>query len=408
VRQVLLRLSGFAIFPLLSLVTPLLLLPIVSSVVGGSGISSVVSGQAIGGFAATVLIWGWNIEGPVSAARAESDDARAILYARSVRTRLLLLVVVLPAAIVVSVVVALPGFAVDASCMAVANVIVGLSPAWFCIGVGKPRLLALYDTLPRVIATVIASPVVLATDSLLPYAGIMVVASAVSLAVFHRRHSPRQPWFPLHLRETFRDLGKQAKTAGISLVGNAYAATPAPIATVTSSAVASGRLSSADTLYRFGLFSVIALGNAFQGWTLEPGLSTRHRRHVVAIVAHVILGLAGLVIITTLGPLVSSLLFAGRAQATTELCFYYGVAFLFLSASTPFIRNLLIPAARQQTVLVWSLISAVFGIVAMLFAGITGHPTLIPLGMAGSEALIALGLLLPGLRVLVSERTAEA
>jgi hypothetical protein len=403
-KTVLLRLSGFALLPLLSLITPLLLLPTVSSVVGSHGISSVISGQAIGGFAATLLIWGWNVDGPIAAARATTDEERGTIYARSMRTRLLLLFVVLPATVVVSILIAVRGFGPDAAYMGIANALAGLSPAWFCIGLGKPRLLALYDTLPRVLATLVSAPLILLTQSLWTYAVVMVLASIVSLTVFHRRYSPSQSWFPRSIRSTMHALGAQAHTAGISLMGNAYASTPAPIATATSSPTASGSLSTADTLYRFGIFSVTALGNAFQSWTIEPGSVARHRRHMAAIFAHVALGLAGLVIITALGPFVSSLLFVGKAQATTALCFYYGLAFFFLSASTPLIRNLLIPTARQRLVLRWTSVSAIFGLAAMLAAGLSGHTTLIPLGMAASEAILCFGLVGPALRSLSTER----
>jgi hypothetical protein len=406
-RTMLLRLSGFALLPLLSLITPLLLLPTVSSVVGSHGVSSIISGQAIGGFAATLLIWGWNVDGPVAVARATNDDERAIVYARSMRTRLLLLVVVLPATVAVSALIAVHGFGPDAAYMGIANALAGLSPAWFCIGLGKPRLLAFYDTLPRVIATGVAAPLIVLTHSLWVYALATALASAISLSVFHRRYSPGQAWFPRSVPRTVRDLGAQAHTAGISLTGNAYASTPTPIATATSTPTASGSLSTADTLYRFGIFSVAALGNAFQSWTIEPGVTARHRRHLAAIAAHSALGLAGLIIITTLGPLASSLLFVGKAQATTTLCFYYGLAFFFLSASTPLIRNLLIPAARQALVLRWTTISAILGVAAMLTAGLTGHTTLIPLGMAASEAILCLGLLAPALRSLSMQQELE-
>jgi hypothetical protein len=403
-KTVLVRLSGFALLPLLSLITPLLLLPTVSSVVGSHGVSSVISGQAIGGFAATLLIWGWNVDGPVAAARATTDEERAAIYSRSIRTRLLLLIVVLPATAIVSTLIAIHGFGPDAAYMGIANALAGLSPAWFCIGLGKPRLLALYDTLPRVLATVISAPLIFLTQSLWSYGIAMVLASIVSLTLFHHRYSPSQRWLPRPIRDTLHDLGAQAHTAGISLMGNAYASTPAPIATATSSPIASGSLSTADTLYRFGIFSVTALGNAFQGWTIEPGIAAPYRRHLAAVAAHSALGLAGLAVITTLGPFASSLLFAGKAQATTVLCLYYGLAFFFLSVSTPLIRNLLIPAARQALVLRWTTVSAVFGLAAMLTVGLTGHTTLIPLGMAASEAILCFGLLWPALRCLAAER----
>lgn len=283
----------------------------------------------------------------------------------------------------------------------------GLSPAWFCIGVGQPRLLALYDTVPRFVATAAAAPLLLLSHQLWHYTALLTVATVLSLIVFHRRYSPGGQWLPLNLRESLGELKGQAKTAGISLAGNAYASTPAPIATATTAPQASGSLATADTLYRFGLFTVVALGNAFQSWTIERGAANPVRRQLTAIWAHAGLGVLGALILTLVGPIASSLLFAGRMQASMELCAYYGLAFVFLSASTPFIRNLLIPAGRQSQVLRWTLISAILGVAAMIWAGANGNAPGIALGMALSEAVLFVALLIPGLKLLREERASD-
>ena len=403
-KTVLLRLSGFTVLPLLSLITPLLLIPVISTVVGGDGISSVLSGQAIGTFAATVLMWGWNVDGPVAVARATREDERAHVYARSIRTRLLLLGVVMPASAVVTALVAVPAYRWEAVAMAWAVAFAGMSPSWFCIGLGQPRLLALYDTVPRFLATAATAPILLVTHQLWFYTALVAVASVVALVAFHLKFSPGQRWLPTNARASLRELAAQGRTAGISLAGNAYASTPTPIATASTSPAASGSLATADTLYRFGLFTVIALGNAFQGWTIEHGATNRRQRHLAAIIAHAGLGVIGAVILTLAGPFVSSLLFVGKAQATTELCLYFGLAFLFLSASTPFIRNLLIPAGRQNLVLTWTLVSAGFGVLAMIWAGAAGNAPGIALGMALSEAVLFVTLLIPGWKLISHER----
>ncbi|WP_426996329.1 polysaccharide biosynthesis protein [Pseudarthrobacter sp. N5] len=403
-KTLLLRLSGFTVLPLLSLITPLLLIPVISSFIGGGGISSVISGQAIGTFAATVLMWGWNVDGPVAVARSASAADRANVYLRSIRTRLVLLAVVLPASAVVAALVANPAFSWEAVAMAWAVGIAGMSPSWFCIGLGQPRLLAVYDTVPRFIATTAAAPILLLTHQLWFYTGLLAVATVASLVLFHRNFSPGGRWLPRDIRGALGELAAQSRTAGISLAGSAYASTPTPIATASTTPAASGSLATADTLYRFGLFTVVALGNAFQGWTLEDGASGRRNRHVAAIWAHASLGVIGAAVLTLAGPFVSGLLFAGKAQATTELCFYYGIAFLFLSASTPFIRNLLIPAGKQNVVLRWTLFSAVFGVAAMIWAGADGNAPGIALGMALSEAALFVTLLIPGWKLLSHER----
>lgn len=399
-KTVLLRLSGFTFLPLLSLVTPLLLLPIISGFVGAEGISSVISGQAIGIFGATVLLWGWNIDGPVAIARAAGNRERGAIYLASIRTRILLMLLIVPLVVVLSAMIAAPGFRADAVSMALASVLTGMSPAWFCIGMGQPKMLAIFDTVPRFLATAASAPLLMLTHQLWNYTAILAVATVLSLVLFHRRLSPSGAWLPTDVRATLGEIKAQGHTASINMAGNAYASTPTPIATATTSAAASGALATADTLYRFGLFTIVALGNAFQSWTIESGISNTRQRHVMAIWSHVILGVVGAAILTVAGPTVSAILFAGQIQASTELCFYYGVSFVFLSASTPFIRNLLIPAGERALILRWTLVSAVFGVAVMLVSGFAGNAVGIAMGMALSEALLFVSLLFPALRVL--------
>ncbi len=397
---VLTRLAGFAVLPLLALVMPLLLLPIIGGLVGPQGWSSAIAGQAIGTIASVVVLWGWNVDGTVLIARATSPDARAEVYARSVRTRLLLAAVVVPASVGVAVVVARPGFAGEASAMAVAYALLGLSPAWYGIGAGQPLLLGLYDTLPRFVATVAAAPLLLVTRSLWPFPALMAATTVAALWLFHRRFAPGRRWLPWPLRATLADLAEQRHTAGINLAGQVYAQTPTPIATATLPPLASGPLATTDTLYRLGLFSAVALGNAFQGWTLEPGVPDRRRRHLAALAAHSVLGVAGVVVLVVLGPPISPLLSANAAPATVTLCFAYGLAFAFLSAGTPLIRNLLIPAGRQPLVLRATLAAAGVGLVVMVGSGLAGSAEGVAFGMAASELAMLLLLLPPALRVL--------
>jgi PST family polysaccharide transporter len=188
--------------------------------------------------------------------------------------------------------------------------------------------------------------------------------------------------------------------AAISLSGTTYAATPVPIGQAFVPNTVMAGFSSADTVYRFGLFSVMALGNTFQGWTLEPQDASPKKRHTAAIVSHLALGLAGAAFLAILGPLATEIIMGSVNKAGQLTCALYGLSFLFISASTPFIRNLLLPQGRQRLILVWTLISAVIGIALMVLAATRGWADGIALAMALSEAILFLGLLVPGLRLL--------
>jgi len=398
-RSVLRRLTGFTVLPLLSLVTPFLLLPVVARVAGPSGWSSFVAGQAVGMVGATVVFWGWNVGGPVLVAQASSAVERAEVYAASLRTRYLLLLGVVPAAAVVSALVAQPGHRVDASAMAVATSLLGLSPSWFGIGVGDPWLLFWYDTMPRVVAAVVGAGVVWATGFVWTYPVLLALSVAVSLVAFRRRVvAGVDGTSPFPVSRSGGELRTHLGTAGINLAATAYASTPVPIVTVAFRPEVSSPFASADAAYRLGLFTVTAMGNAFQGWTLEGSGGERRSRHRTAFGAHLALGVVGGLLFAALGPWATGFVFGPDVAAPRDVCVWYGVAFLFLSVSTPPIRNLLVPAGRVRLVLGWTLGSAVVGLVLMLGAAVAGWSAGVAAGMAVSEAVLLAGLLGPALR----------
>jgi len=408
-RSVLRRLTGFTVLPLLSLVTPFLLMPVVARVAGPPGWSSFVAGQAVGTVGATVVFWGWNVGGPVLVAQASTAAERAEVYAASLRTRYLLLVGVLPAAALVSALVAQPGHRVDAAAMAVATALLGMSPSWFGIGVGDPWLLFWYDTLPRVVAACLGAAVVWATGLVWTYPVLLALSVVVSLMAFRRRVAGPSvrggSLFPVS--RSAGELRSHLGTAGINLAATAYASTPVPVVTVAFRPEVSSPFASADAAYRLGLFSVTAMGNAFQGWTLETGLDggERRSRHRSAFLAHLVLGVVGGGLFAALGPWVTGFVFGADVAAPRNVCVWYGLAFLFLSASTPPIRNLLVPAGRVRLVLGWTVGSAAVGLASMVAAALAGWSAGVAAGMAVSEAVLLAGLLGPALHAARTART---
>lgn len=395
-KPVLLRLAGFTFLPLLTLVLPFLLLPIVARVVGAPGWSSITSGQAIGVFAATFILWSWNVSGPVEVARSQSQADQASIYSKSMRTRLVLAAFVLPLMTILVFFVAHTGYRLDAITMAWATALTGFSPAWFGIGTGQPRILALFDTLPRFIAAVVSAPIILSTSQIWIYGVFSLAATTVSLVAFHRKFGEQRNWFPSRPWRVIREIVPQASTAGINLTGSAYASSPVPIVTATiPSSVVASQFASADSIYRLGIFTIVAVGNTFQGWTLEHSAPDPRRRHIVAFISHVLLGLAGGLFLTFFTPWVSAVMFGESVRADRLTSFYYGLSFLFLSASTPLIRNLLVPAKRQTAVLKVTVVSAAVGISLMVTAGVAGSAQGVALGAAFSELVLFIGLLLP-------------
>ncbi|MDK9347715.1 hypothetical protein FAM23867_001805 [Propionibacterium freudenreichii] len=392
------RLAGFTGWPLLSLVTPLVAMPIIARFVG-DGWSGVVTAMSIGTFGSNLAIWGWSYAGPALVAQA-SETERARLYTESVCSRLLMLVFVLPATMIVTLLLAPTSVRLPAVLVASAFTMGALSPQWFCIGVGRPKLLGLYDTLPRVIATIASVPIMLWTQSMIAYPLLLIATLLIALWLFPRRVITTPAPSSVTLRDAWRSIRSMASIASASIVGVAYSYAPVPIATALLLSIDSSRFASADQLYRYALFAVTALGNALQGWALEVEGPAGRRRHHAAIALHAVLGLLGAAGIAFVGPWATRVLFGAQVAAGPSLTAWYAVAFLFISASTPFLRNILVPNGRQKTVLLATMTAAVLGIIVMVLAGLDNRAAGIAAGLALSEALIMAVTTLPALRVL--------
>ena len=395
------RIGGFLGIPLLSAVAPFLILPFVSRIAGASGWGDIIAAQAVGTFGAIAVTFGWGIFGPPAVAQAASTAARQRLYRDSLVVRLLACAVVLPVCLLITWAVVGGETLRDSLFMAGSLVLTGLLPSWYCIGIGKPMLMARYDVLPRLGAAVASLPLMLWLDTIWPYPVLTTLALVVPTILFSRRilagyDAAAEP------RRTLVQRARQTMaTAGIDAAGNAYGSTPVPISTAVLPAAAASSFGSADKLYRLGLSIVVtSLGNAFQGWVLAPEAPDPRRRQLLAMAAHASTGVVGLVFLGGFGPMVTSFLFGADVAATRPTAIWYGVAFLFISLSTPLIRNLLVPSGRGRFVLVATLATSVAGLALMAYGAVQRDGTLIAMGLASSEILLTVLLAPAALRLL--------
>jgi len=398
-RPLLLRVLGFGGLPLISAIVPLLVTPLIARIAGPDGWSSISSGMAIGIFAAATILFGWNIEGPIRVASAARRGIRAVVYRESLATRFALTALVLPATAAVVAAISRPENRLDAIVIALATALGGLSPAWYCIGIGKPRLLAVVDTVPRVIAAGLAIPALLAWHQVWVYGLLLGLSSLASLVVFPRAAGIALSESKLTLQEVWSITKRLSPVAASGLAGNAYGSTPVPIATALVSPASASSFASADQIYRYALFPVIVLGNALQSWTLEARGRLGQRRQLIGLALHAILGICGAVFLAVLGPWLTGLLFGSAVSATPAASAYYGLSFFFICIASPLQRNLLIPARRAQLVLMSTVIAAVVGVAIMLVAGAAKSADAIAMGLAASEGLIVLILVVPAIAV---------
>lgn len=353
------RLFGFGSLPVLASLAPILLLGIVSRASTPDQWQALNVGQAVGSFATAVTMFGWQVVGPPAVALAAHEDERRTTYAAAWWLRAGVWAIVTPAVVALSVTLSPPGTGWLAALMCVSAALSGMSMTWYAIGVGRARLITAFEVVPRMAALASGACLVALTGQPLWYPACTVVGILLAQLAFHRhrfsRFVPRWPG-----REALRAAtSRSAPGAGVLILAGVRASAPVPVSTLVGGGGGVVPLSSADRLFRYSLFSVSALGDAVQNWVLEGG--TGRRRQGIALALHLALGVVGAVGMAALGPWCTSLLWGAHVAATPQFCAGYAVAFFFVSAGTPLVRNVLVPRARTRFVLISDVVGLVCG-----------------------------------------------
>lgn len=395
-----LRLAGFTGAPILSALAPFIILPVISRIVGPEGWANFSAGQSVGILGMVGVLFGWGVVGPVRVARETSIQERAVILHESIRSRLLTSLIAVPAAGVATFLVSGPSFRLESVAVAVAMTIGGFTPAWFCIGQGNPRALMLFDATPKLAASLISLPIVGLTGQVLWYPALLLGFTIPAFAIHARLTAHGDALGDAEPRGVVSVLRTLVPTAAIDATGNAYGATAIPIATAGLSASEASSFASADRAYRIAIMAVIAFGNAFQAWVLDPASTDVRRRHRLAILSHLGLGFLGGLALALLGPWATGLLFGAAVAAQPVPSALFGVAFFFLSTTTPLIRNILIPSHHYRVVFGATVAAAAVGLLTMLAGSAAGSAAIISLGVAASEATAFVVLVLPARRAL--------
>ncbi len=397
-RSLMLRLAGFTGAPILSALAPFIILPVISRIVGADGWANFSTGQSIGILGMVGVLFGWGIVGPVRVARATSMQEHAVILHESIRSRLLTSLIAVPAAAVATFLVSGPSYRLESVAVAVAMTVGGLTPAWFCIGQGNPRALMIFDALPKLAASLLALPIIALTGQILWYPALLLAFTVPAFAIHAYLTAHGDALGDARPRRLLSVLRALVPTATIDATSNAYGSTAIPIATAGLDPADASSFASADRAYRIAIMAVIAFGNAFQAWVLDPQTTGTARRHRLALLSHIVLGLAGGSAIALLGPWLTGVLFGQDVAAKPLPSLLFGVAFFFLSTTTPLIRNILIPAQAYRTVFAATIAAAAVGITTMVVGSLLGSASIVALGVAVSEATTFVVLVVPARR----------
>jgi len=359
------RILSFGTSTLVTLLTPLVVLPIIATVTDTSGWAALAVGQSIGSLFAILVAFGWPVVGPVELARSSREAVGSIFY-ESLLTRGMLLLVAVAPVVVVSYVAAPPGRFGLVVTTAVAFASTALTSSWVAVGLGSASRFMLLESLPRLVVLVAAAVAIQRGGSLYLYPTAIAAASVIGAFLFAWSGvRPRRPQDRLRTAVR-RRLRAQVAAAATALSAAAYSAGALLLVGVSTTVHQTALMSSAQLIYGVGLYAVVALSSSLQAWVVHPDPVVAKDRRRRALLCHAALGLVGLALCASLAPTVATVLFGSDLAPGYAVALAYGAAFAAVSVVTSLAQHFLLPASDVTGVLWASVVGAAVGVPALL------------------------------------------
>jgi hypothetical protein len=293
------------------------------------------TGQSLGMAIAVIVELGWGITGPVRAASSTMPDISR-LFRDSVAERGLTLLMLIPviAAIILGLGTAHPRVAILA---AVSMSLNGLAASWLYVGMSKPLLMVLLDTLPRAGASLAGAWTLVALGRNLEILPIIQILGGIiaTLAPFAFLPSPsRRTGKRRSMGRVIQEFWQAQGAAMVVRVSTtAYVALPTVLLAIVSGPTAVASYAAVDRLARSGLSGLGSAGLAFQGWI--PAVTGRARlsRMRAALYFNGLLSIVSGTAFIILAPWLIRVLFLDRIDTSPVAIWSFGVAIAFVVMS---------------------------------------------------------------------------
>lgn len=374
-----LKLSGYASSMLLLGIASLVIVPEMIKVEGAQAWGSIALGQAWGAVGAVVIAYGWQISGPALVAQGDPiSRRREFEESLALKTALFVPICAVASGAAMMFSTQRPDLAVAG---AVSMASIGLTASWFFVGMSRPYHLLAFETVPRVLGTLVGIVVMRsgggALAGVLCQAAGMLLAAALSSTVIllslptQVPHPKRAP-----LRHT---LARQVNGLGASVASSVYISAPVVLIALVAPAI-QPVYALVDRLQRQIGVALTPVVSLLQGWVPGGGPDHRSARVRVAIGASSAAGLLLAVAVATTSHLLIGYVGGGYFHVSTAIYVLMG-AFVGLVMLDGALAQAVLPTVgRLDVVAKATLLSAVVGL---------------PLTVAG--ALVSVELALVGL-----------
>ena len=316
------RIAAFGLLPAASLLSTLVLLPIISARFGQPGWSSVLLGQSIGAAASVVCGLGWHMEGADLIARA-TPIQRRVMYRASVRQRAVALLVASPAVVGVSL-VARPDLPLVCVLSALAVALNALSPGWYFVGLSRPSQLLVAEGGPR-LAVNLAAIVLVVFLPLWSYPVALIIGVLATLAItsFYVDREARRvhPGLPVPDRPPTPIGGRIPVLAVLARGADAASSYMSPPLVALVAAPAYPLYAAVDKLNQTLVNGMSMIARGLTAWIAETDGAGRRRRITGAVLVGVTLAMLSFVVLIFLTPYLLQYLFAGTVASSPGIAF---------------------------------------------------------------------------------------
>ena len=304
---------------------------------------AIALGQGIGAVAAVMVAYGWGLSGPAVIAAA-GPTGRRTEYLASVRVKRLLFPVAAVLAAGISALIAreLWMFGLVGALSATS---IGLTANWFFVGLGRPYVLLLVETMPRVVGTGIGIGVMALGGSALvgvlaQFAGMLTAFTTSTLWILRHTSGGSQP--QPTVRETLRS---QRHGSVSTLVSAAYVSAPLVIVS-TFAPVAQPLYALADKVQRQISVALGPLVTVQQGWVPRAkGEQLYRRARLVLLVGAAVAVSCGLAVVLG-GPVLMDWLGGGELVAPWPVLVLMA-AFVTLSVYESMVSKVVLAALHR-------------------------------------------------------------
>jgi len=379
------RVLGFAMLPVISALSALVLLPMVTRYQGAAGWSSLALGQSLGAVISVIGGLAWPFIGGDRIARDSDKSNHSYIFMLAVCTRGLVTLAGLIIGTVFLIFLS-PGPLV-ATWLFMAGVAGNaLTAAWFYAGTGSPSRLIVNEGIPRLLGYLASVPLLAITHDIFYYALMTFLAQLLTLALNYcsaigLTRPPR-----VSMREVSEELrGQAGGTLARVFIAIGRSGGPPIVAAINPDTLAI--YSAMDSIYKAGYNATNFVPLGFVQWIGQAeDRRTKHRRIRIGVGLIAIVCVVGGVIWQIVGNLIVEFLYAGQLDANPTRILLIGLAVFVLLFNFAIEMMVLVPLGLSDFMFKCQLAASAIGL------------ALFPiLGRFGAESVFIISIVVPGI-----------